>query len=279
MLRLTNKKKFLIWFLMCSLLSTALFGCNNDNAAAPGNEGEQVNDENALENAEAQVNDENAAQTPAPAENAAAEDTADTGDNAQAAEPQAELTPASNPTPIAERSPTEITRIEVDEPEITQTVTGEGDIPDEEEEDEKEEHEPTPNLFPMDSCQVEINGVYQIDLEKSLLDQINQRRVEYNIAPLTFNTSLRACADARCKEQTYFIGHFRPDGTAFTSIAPDYVMGECIAVDYRSAAEVMEAWFSVNKSRMQIMHPDYTQCGIAAYKIGGVNFIAAEFGY
>ena len=34
-----------------------------------------------------------------------------------------------------------------------------------------------------------------------------------------------------------------------------------------------------NESRYQIMNPNYTQVGISVYDIGGIYYIAAEFGY
>ena len=137
----------------------------------------------------------------------------------------------------------------------------------------------TPDRFPVDKCQVEVNGLYQVKLAKDLLKEVNKRRADRKLTALTENQSLQACADARCKEQTYFIGHFRPDGSAFDSVGRGYVQGECIAVDYRSVNDIMEAWFSVNESRYQIMNPDYTQCGISIYDIDGTYYIAAEFGY
>lgn len=173
---------------------------------------------------------------------------------------------------IAERSPVEITRIEMPEP----VATGSGDAIDNKDD---HNHEPAPNLFPVGQCMVEVQGIYQVKLAKDLLKEINSRRKDYGIGQLKQNTSLLACADSRCKEQTYFIGHFRPDGSAFTSVAPDYVQGECIAVEYRTVKEIMEAWFAVNGSRYQIMNPDYTQCGISIYDIDGTYYIAAEFSY
>ena len=93
------------------------------------------------------------------------------------------------------------------------------------------------------------------------------------------NTSLLACADIRCKEQSYFVGHFRPNGLPWNSVSYDYAQGECIAVDYRTAADVVEAWLSVNDTRIQLMNPDYTKIGTSVYNIDGTLYIAAIFGY
>ncbi len=226
-------------------------------------------------------NKSNDAENTEPA-NEATEDAGDDASNDDAPlneeateEPEAEA-PQDNddatPKAIAERSPVEITRIEVPEPE----ASGAGEEADEK---DKHDHEPAPNLFEIGECQVEIQGIYDVKMAKDLLKEINSRRKDYGIGQLKQNTSLLACADSRCKEQTYFIGHFRPDGSAFNSVAPDYVQGECIAVDYRTVKDIMEAWFSVNKSRMQIMNPDYTQCGISVYDINGTYYIAALFSY
>lgn len=174
-------------------------------------------------------------------------------------------------TAVAEKSPVEITRIDMGSP-LQSTAS---DLPAEE-----ENKDPAPNLFEITECQVEINGIYQVKMARDLLKEINKRRAEYGISPLRQNTSLLACADSRCKEQTYFVGHFRPDGSPFTSVSPEgYVKGECVSVHFSSVNDIMEDWFAVNKSRMQIMHPDYTQCGISIYDINGTLFLAAEFSY
>lgn len=262
-----NKKKIITYILALLLLSTSLYGCNKEDAEAAdaAAEGEQAdNADDALQAAVQQAlgdTDENPSEGQNP--------------DAEEAQPQATAADAPAQTAIAERSPVEITRIEVPDPEPQ--ATGSGDLLANDPDDHN--HEPVPNLFPIDECQVEINGIYKVKLAKDLLKEINKRRSEYGIGALTQNTSLLACADARCKEQTYFVGHFRPDGSAFNSVAPGYIQGECIAVDYRTVNDIMEAWFSVNKSRMQIMDPDYTQCGISIYDIDGTYFIAAEFGY
>lgn len=199
--------------------------------------------------------------------------------------PEAPTPAEPSNTPVAEKSPMEITRIPPAEPNYSiPTVTGSDELPpvndpEEAKEEDPHEHEPAPNLFPVDQCQVEINGYYDSKFSKELVDAINEARKDYMIGEVTRNTSLLACADIRCKEQSYFVGHFRPNGSSWQSVAPGYVQGECIAVDYRKAADVVEAWLSVNKTRVQLMNPEYTQIGTSVYNINGTLFIAAEFGY
>lgn len=261
--KLIDKKRFVIYMLILALCSVSIAGCNGGNNAGNEQAAEDAGDEGTDEN---QGSDDSVADALGADQNpeSDAPDGETDGINPDAS--------SDAPKAIAERSPVEITRIEVPEP----TATGAGEEPDEK---DKHDHEPAPNLFEIGECQVEIQGIYQVKLAKDLLKEINSRRKDYGIGQLKQNTSLLACADSRCKEQTYFIGHFRPDGSAFNSVAPDYVQGECIAVDYRTVKDIMEAWFSVNKSRMQIMNPDYTQCGISIYDINGTYYIAALFSY
>lgn len=270
-------KKIIVYSLMLALCGSCLSGCNKDDAAADANaESPASNEDQALADAvdqalaQDQPSDNNQENNAQPAGNA--------GNNQPEVPTQ---------TPIAEKSPVAITRIEPEN--ITPTATAAGDasgtpfeeIPEELLEGEEEkEREPSPDLFIVEPCQVEITGIYLVSLAKDLLKEINSRRNEYGIGPVRETTSLLACADGRCKEQTYFVGHFRPDGRPFTSISPEgYVKGECIAIDYRTVKDIMEAWFTVNKSRMEIMNPDYTECGISIYDIDGTYFIAAEFAY
>ena len=247
-------RRNILYFLLIITMSVSFCGCNKDANANEYAANEATDDSNANEDTE-----------PANADNSGEQETPD---NEQAAS-GASAEPAK--TAIAERSPVEVTRIEVPKEQNTDDVVDNNTEP--------EEHEVTPERFPVDKCQVEVNGLYQVKLAKDLLKEVNKRRADRKLTALTENQSLQACADARCKEQTYFIGHFRPDGSAFDSVGRGYVQGECIAVDYRSVNDIMEAWFSVNESRYQIMNPDYTQCGISIYDIDGTYYIAAEFGY
>lgn len=248
-------RRNILYFLLIITMSVSFCGCNKDVNASEDATNEATDDSNANEDTE-----------PTNADNSGEQETPD---NEQAAS-GASAEPAK--TAIAERSPVEITRIEVPKEQNTDDV-------EDTTEPEPEKHEVTPDRFPVDKCQVEVNGLYQVKLAKDLLKEVNKRRADRKLTALTENQSLQACADARCKEQTYFIGHFRPDGSAFDSVGKGYVQGECIAVDYRSVNDIMEAWFSVNESRYQIMNPDYTQCGISIYDIDGTYYIAAEFGY
>ena len=248
-------RRNILYFLLIITMSVSFCGCNKDANANEDATNGATDDSNANEDTE-----------PTNADNSGEQETPD---NEQAAS-GASAEPAK--TAIAERSPVEITRIEVPKEQNTDDV-------EDTTEPEPEKHEVTPDRFPVDKCQVEVNGLYQVKLAKDLLKEVNKRRADRKLTALTENQSLQACADARCKEQTYFIGHFRPDGSAFDSVGKGYVQGECIAVDYRSVNDIMEAWFSVNESRYQIMNPDYTQCGISIYDIDGTYYIAAEFGY
>ena len=263
--------KIIAYTLVLALFSVSFYGCNkNDDAAAteaePSEDG-NVSDEQALQNAIADaLGDNDTPEDNADQDATAAPEADDAVNTASGA--------SATPTAIAERSPVEITRIEVPDVE-----DDDDDVLGEDDDKDPHEHEVTPNLFPVDKCQIEINGLFQIKLAKDLIKEINKRRADRQIGPLAENTGLQACSDARCKEQTYFIGHFRPDGSAFDSVGRGYVQGECIAIDYRTVNDIMEAWFSVNESRYQIMNPEYTQVGISIYDIGGIYYIAAEFGY
>lgn len=248
-------RRNILYFLLIITMSVSFCGCNKDANASEDATNEATDDSNANEDTE-----------PTNADNSGEQETPDNEQAASGASAEPDK------TAIAERSPVEITRIEVPEEQNTDDV-------EDTTEPEPEKHEVTPDRFPVDKCQVEVNGLYQVKLAKDLLKEVNKRRADRKLTALTENQSLQACADARCKEQTYFIGHFRPDGSAFDSVGKGYVQGECIAVDYRSVNDIMEAWFSVNESRYQIMNPDYTQCGISIYDIDGTYYIAAEFGY
>lgn len=279
MLRLN--KRLITYLTVIAMASVVFSGCNQDG-------------ETPAEGTEAQAEGEDA--TPTPEEQALADAVNDALNNDSASEnsgntdqPQALPREDVAGTPLGDKSPIAITRIEPTQPTVTGTdnfdadgITINGTVTSDPEDEEKDphEHEKTPNLFPVDMCQVEINGVYDSPMSRDIITQINAARVDYGIGELTRNTSLLACADVRCKEQTYFIGHFRPNGTSWTTVAPNgEALGECVAVDYRTAEDTVTAWLSVNDTRVQLMNPEYTSVGVSVYKINGTYFIAAEFGY
>lgn len=256
------KIKYLTLFMVMILAAASISGCNNDTPA------EDTPSQEASDN-------------PTPEDN-----NQDEPNEQQPANEPTEQTPAAPAqTPIGERSPIAVSRIEPTTPTypIYPTVSGTDDLEDPTQEPEEEpdphDHEPIPNLFPIGECQVEVNGEYDSDFARDMVAAINAARTDYMIGEVTRNTSLLACADIRCKEQAYFVGHFRPDGSSWRSVAPGYVQGECIAVDYRTAEDVVRAWLNVNKTRVNLMNPDFTQVGTSVYNIDGTLFVAVEFGY
>jgi len=272
MLRL-NRNKIIAYMMILILCAGTLSGCNNEDAS-------QADNPQSADNADSQDN---------PAQNDQA-DNKDLEDAVAQALGDIPAQPVDNtsstqptitreepaPAPIAETSPVAITRIEPDD--VKPEAMGAGDTANAE--INPDEIKPADPMFPVEQCEVEVNGIYKTALARDLLKEINSRRLEYGIGTLVQNTSLLACSDGRCKEQAYFIGHFRPDGRPFSSISPNgEVKGECIAIEYRTVNDIMEAWFSVNDSRVQIMNPFYTQCGISIYDIDGIYYIAAEFSY
>jgi len=263
-------KRLIAYLLLILMLSTGLYGCKKSEEAADEN---KVEDQSALDDAVADVLNDgqggNEAQNP---DQNTDQNAADTG----AVTPTITVANASDDyikqQPVAETSPVAITRVDMGRPD---SPTGA-----ESSSTDKHKHEKAPTLFELTPCQVEVNGIYKVAMAKELLTKINKRRSDYGVSSLTMGTSLTACADSRCKEQTYFVGHFRPDGSPFTSVSPEgYVQGELIGVDYRTTDDMMEAFFSVNASRYEMMNPDYTQCGISIYDIDGTYYVAVEFAY
>lgn len=258
--------KKLILLSLVGALGTSLFGCNQpENADEPTEEAADNNPGDVTNN---DTPDNN---TPA---------------NENAPEPQ-----APNTQQIPGRSPVAITRVDPDDnktpdidptnPDATSPIEQavSAATNDEPEEPGKRKHDPLPNLFPVDECQIEVNGIYNPTLSKEIVTEINAARAEYMIDAMTLNTSLMACADVRCKEQYYFTGHFRPNGLPWYSVSPKNVQAELISIDYRTAPEIVEAWLSVNKTRVQLMNPEFEQIGVSVYDIDGIYYVAAMFGY
>ncbi len=98
----------------------------------------------------------------------------------------------------------------------------------------------------------------------------NQRREGAGLNPLAVNPKLSEAARWKARDMLdhdYF-AHISPSGTTpwlWISKA-DYkyqVAGENLAIDFVQAERVVEAWMASPTHRENIMHPDYTETGVA----------------
>ena len=144
---------------------------------------------------------------------------------------------------------------------------------------EPEVKEKTPETFEVGTGLVYIDGKYDTAYQGELLQYINDARTGLNYPEMTINTSLNTCANLRAKEIAALLGHMRPDGTMFYSLAPDYYKGEIITTDNATVKETFDAWMTDPISRNMLFSKEYTSIGASNYVCNGQNCIVVSFGY
>ena len=137
----------------------------------------------------------------------------------------------------------------------------------------------TPAVFDVGTGLVYIDGNYDPAYQANLQTLINSARTGLNYLPFTINNSLGTCANLRAKEITCYLSHYRPDGSAYNSLAPDYYKAEIITVSGASEKDVLDAWLMDPVSKNLIFSKEYTNIGVSTYVCNGLNCTVVSFGY
>ena len=121
------------------------------------------------------------------------------------------------------------------------------------------------------------------DIAYEILSLVNSEREANGAASLTLSAELTQMAQYKARDMAeYGFSHdgsyggfpelvemFYPDGTAH---------GENIAMNQRSAEEVMQAWMNSEGHRSNILNSAYTKLGVGYYESGGCIYWVQEFG-
>lgn len=113
-----------------------------------------------------------------------------------------------------------------------------------------------------------VYGYYELDSAKSLMDMVNQHRVDNGLPQLTISSSLTETATTRAKEISYKYSHYRPDGTLCLNSMYE-LYGENLAGGFASEDLVFRAW---NKSTAH----DSNMLGITYKTMGAAVFVALD---
>lgn len=106
---------------------------------------------------------------------------------------------------------------------------------------------------------------------------INKKRAENGLSALTMDSSLLETAMIRAGEQEVLFSHTRPDGAGCFS-ANAAMIAENVAINQRSASEVMNSWMNSEGHRENILSKDATTIGIGCFYMDGVYTWAQCFG-
>jgi uncharacterized protein YkwD len=127
------------------------------------------------------------------------------------------------------------------------------------------------------------NNVYP-KLEREIINQLNQERVEHNLGALNFNLDLRRAAGIKLGdliENKYFL-HTSPAGVKawdiLGEVGYDYKFaGENLAMKFHNAIDVHNAWMESKSHRENILFEDYTEVAVAVGRTSNGSLVAVEF--
>ena len=122
-------------------------------------------------------------------------------------------------------------------------------------------------------------------LEYALLDAINSKRAEQELAPLTLDPTLCALGRIRAYECTESFTQTRPDGRSGYSVLTDYGYGIWSSFSQRlhygtsglSSGTVLKGWMYNPDFSADIFSPDFTHMGIGVYEQDGLSYIVCFF--
>ncbi|MBS5673815.1 MAG: leucine-rich repeat protein, partial [Lachnospiraceae bacterium] len=124
---------------------------------------------------------------------------------------------------------------------------------------------------------ITISGTRDYKKAFEVLSIVNKKRAENGLSALTMDSSLLETAMIRAGEQEVLFSHTRPDGAACFS-ANAAMIAENVAINQRSASEVMNSWMNSEGHRENILSKDATTIGIGCFYMDGVYTWAQCFG-
>ena len=117
------------------------------------------------------------------------------------------------------------------------------------------------------------------DLEYSMLDRINEHRMEAELESLWVDTWLSAIASCRSYEASQVWSHTRPDGRHFATVLDDYgysagAVQELMIYDTGTgdAIAMADRWME-SKTQKELLLSDYTTAGIGVYRVDGITYV------
>ena len=122
-----------------------------------------------------------------------------------------------------------------------------------------------------------------LELEREIINQLNQERVDHDLAALQFNNILKKAARLKLNDMVtkkYFL-HTSPEGKDpwhwFEQAGYDYKFaGENLATKFITASEVHEAWMKSKTHRENILFPDYKDVAVVVGENIGGELVAVE---
>jgi uncharacterized protein YkwD len=117
-------------------------------------------------------------------------------------------------------------------------------------------------------------------LEREIFALTNAARVAEGLGTLTEHECLDRFANAQAKAQADELRMFHQDMSAIGGSCQINTLGENVAVYFREAETVQEAWMSSPGHRANILTPSWTYVGVGvAVDVDGMPYYSVVFGY
>jgi len=115
---------------------------------------------------------------------------------------------------------------------------------------------------------------------EEVLQYVNEARLSNNLSPLKLDATLSTAAEVRAREISTKFSHTRPDGTSCFTVLREFgirysVCGENIAIGYRDAKSVVNAWMNSSGHRANILNPNYKYMGVGKADNGWAQLFIA----
>ncbi|MBQ0011235.1 MAG: CAP domain-containing protein [Clostridiales bacterium] len=123
-----------------------------------------------------------------------------------------------------------------------------------------------------------LNGSYDYDMARQVLDLVNAERAANGRAPLKWNDTLASDAAIRATELPVNWSHTRPDGSDWSTAGSGRAWGENLAMGQTSPAQALSDWMQSPTHKSNILDSDYTKMGVACYYCEGTYYWVQEFG-
>ena len=123
-----------------------------------------------------------------------------------------------------------------------------------------------------------------LNLEREIINQLNQERVSRDLKPLQFSSKLKIGAEIKLNDliKNKYFAHTSPSGIKawdiLADIGYDYkYAGENLAMKFSDAVSVHNAWMKSKTHRENILFKDYTEVAVAVGERSSGSLVAVEF--
>ena len=119
----------------------------------------------------------------------------------------------------------------------------------------------------------------ETNVEIECFNLINEKREAAGINILEWDDELYEYAKIRAREASVKWSHVRPDGTSWKEISPSPFQRENLAIRYKTADDVVNAWMASQGHKENALRSSFKRSAVAFYEAQNGWFWCQSFGY